>query len=367
MPSTASLERARRVLARTPLIDGHNDLAWVIRERGGQVSDYDLRTRTSGCTDLPRLSAGVVAAQFWAVYLPCARAHAGTAAAFRAEIDLLREVFAAYPERLVQAFSADEVLAARAEGRIASFIGVEGGQAIEGSLDELRRLRALGVRYLTLTHNCTTDWADSALDAPRHGGLSARGVEIVHEMNRLGVLVDLAHTSPACMHRALDVSAAPVIWSHACARALVDHPRNVPDDVLERVAGNGGIVMVAFVTGFVSARQAEWDRMELEARAGRSEEEMRSWRAENAMPAATLADVADHVDHIRSLAGIDHIGVGSDFDGFARHTKGLEDVSRFPDLFAELADRGWSDEDLAKLAGDNILRVLRAADRVAAG
>ncbi|MSR35621.1 MAG: membrane dipeptidase [Gemmatimonadetes bacterium] len=355
MPSY--LERARGVLTRAPLIDGHNDLVWVVRERGGDPAAYDLRVPTPGCTDLARLERGMVGGQFWAVYVPCAQV-VGAARAFAEEIELAEQIIAAYPDRFERTFTADEVEAAIARGRIACLIGLEGGQAIEGSLDALRRFRALGVRYITLTHNCTHDWADSALDVARHGGLSPFGVEVVREMNRLGILVDLSHTSPACMHRALDVSEAPVIWSHAAARALVDHPRNVPDDALARLRSNGGVAMATFVTGFVSARQAAWDRSQADPSTARAEEE-------NPMPVATLADVADHIDHMRDVAGVDHVGIGSDFDGFARQTRGLEDVGCFPALFAELARRGWTDDDLEQLSGGNVLRVLREAERVA--
>jgi membrane dipeptidase len=362
VPDRSHVEAARRVLARAPLIDGHNDLVWVVRERGGDARAYDLRRSTTGRTDLPRLREGMVGGQFWAIYVACGPEQAGARQAFLAEIRLAKEIFAAYPDRLTEAFTADEVMGAFERGRIACLIGVEGGQALEGSLATLRELRALGVRYLTLTHNCTTDWADSALDEPRHGGLSPLGVDVVREMNRLEMLVDLSHTSPETMHAALDVTQAPVVWSHAGARALVDHPRNVPDDALARLPQNGGIAMVTFVPAFVSARHLEWDALEADAKGGLAEEELRAWREENPMPLATLADVADHIEHIRGVAGIDHVGIGSDFDGFSRRTEGLEDVSCFPALIAELARRGWDDGALAKLAGGNILRVMRAAE-----
>jgi membrane dipeptidase len=366
VPDRSHVEAARRVLARAPLIDGHNDLVWVIRERGGDALAYDLRRLTEGRTDLPRLREGMVGGQFWALYVPCGPDHRGARRAFQAEIALARQVFALYSDRLAEAFTADQVMDALGRGRIACLLGIEGGQALEGSLDALREFRALGVRYVTLTHNCTTDWADSALDAPRHGGLSRFGVEVVREMNRLGMLVDLSHTSPEAMHAALDTSEAPVVWSHAGARALVDHPRNVPDDALARLPQNGGVAMVTFVPAFVSARHLEWDGLESHARGGLAEEELHAWREENPMPIATLADVADHIEHVRRVAGVDHVGIGSDFDGFTRTTEGLEDVSCFPALLAELARRGWGDEDLAKLAGGNILRVMRAAEGVAA-
>jgi membrane dipeptidase len=333
---TQALERARRLLARAPLIDGHNDLAWTIREHGGDAASYDLRVRTPGRTDLPRLAEGGVGGQFWAAYVPCTETGDDVPERFLSVLALARQVFAAYPDRFEEAFTADDVERANAAGRIACLLGVEGGQAIGGSLERLRALRALGVRYLTLTHNCTTDWADAATDAPRHGGLSPFGVRVVEEMNRLGMLVDVSHTSPEAMHKALDVSAAPLIWSHASARSVVDHPRNAPDDALARLRDNGGIAMVTFVPRFVAA--------------GRP---------------ARLTDVADHLDRMRAVAGADHVGVGSDFDGFAGEVEGLEDVARFPALFAELIERGWSDEDLEKLARGNILRVMRAVERIA--
>jgi membrane dipeptidase len=365
VPDRSHVEAARRVLARAPLIDGHNDLVWVVRERGGDPLAYDLRRLTTGRTDLPRLREGMVGAQFWAMYVACGPEQRGARRAFQAEIALAKEVFAAYPDRFTEAFTPDEVMDAFGRGRIASLIGLEGGQAIEGSLEALREFRALGVRYITLTHNCTTDWADAALGEQRHGGLSPFGVEVVREMNRLGMLVDLSHTSPETMHAALDVSEAPVVWSHAAARALVDHPRNVPDDALARLPRNGGVAMVTFVPAFVSARHLEWDALEAHARGGLAEEDLNAWREENPMPIATLADVADHIEHIAEVAGVDHVGIGSDFDGFSRTTQGLEDVSCFPALFAELARRGWGDDDLARLAGGNVLRVMRDADRAA--
>ena len=355
------------MLSRAPLIDGHNDLVWVVRERGGDALAYDLRRLTTGCTDLPRLREGMVGGQFWAVYVPCAPDQRGARRAFLAEIALAKEIFAAYPDRFNEAFTADQVLDAFGRGRVACLLGIEGGQALEGSLDALRQFHALGVRYLTLTHNCTTDWADSALDAPRHGGLSPFGKEVVREMNRLGMLVDLSHTSVEAMHAALDVSEAPIVGSHASARALVDHPRNGPDDALARLPKNGGVAMVTFVPAFVSARHLAWDTLEAEARGGLDEEEMHAWNQQNPMPVASLADVADHVEHVRRVAGVDHVGIGSDFDGFSRTTLGLEDVSCFPALFAELALRGWTDDELAKLAGGNILRVMREAERIADG
>ena len=371
------LERALRVLERVPLVDGHNDLPCAIREwvdAPGDVRAYDLRARTPGRTDLERLRQGRVGAQFWAVYIPCD--HEGGAQRLALDqIALAKEIFATYPERLEEAVTAADVERIFRAGRIASLLGLEGGHAIENSLETLRAYHRLGVRYLTLTHNCSTDWADAAYDAPRHGGLSLFGVEVVREMNRLGMLVDLSHTSPDTMRMALDVTAAPVIWSHAGARALVDHPRNVPDEALRRLPDNGGVVMITFVPAFVGLRHHAWDARETAQRhalerehgsaAARVAHGLEAWRRRNPEPSARLTEVADHVEHVRAVAGIDHVGIGSDFDGSSRVVEGLEDVSTFPALFAELARRGWTEEELAKLAGENILRVMRAAERVA--
>jgi membrane dipeptidase len=367
------LETARRVLASTPLIDGHNDLPCLITEwkdAPGDVEAYDLRVRAPGCTDLDRLEAGMVGAQFWAIYVACERPVQGSAADAFAMIALAKRIFAAYPDRFEEARNADDVLRVFASGRIASLLGVEGGQVLEDSLDNLRRLWELGVRYLTLTHNCTTSWADSAMDEPRHSGLTPFGVRVIREMNRLGMLVDLSHVSAATMHAALDVSHAPVIWSHAGARTLVDHPRNVPDDVLDRVPGNRGIVMVTFVPAFVSAAHHRWDLLEtrtrIEERARQGHGDVHEYHYENPMPAATLSDVADHLDYLYRRIGPEHVGIGSDFEGTSRLVQGLEDVSTFPALFAEMSRRGWSEAELGLLAGGNILRVMREAEAAAA-
>ncbi len=372
-----ALARVQRLLCSVPLIDGHNDLAWRIRTAGqppGDVAAYDLRQRTPGHTDLARLAEGRVGAQFWAAYLPGDLEGGRFARVLLEQIDIIRQVIARYPDRLALALSADDIEREFKRGRIASLIGMEGGHGIENSLGVLRACHALGARYLTLTHNVTTDWADAALGAPRHGGLTAFGREVVREMNRLGMLVDLSHVSPDTMSAALDVTRAPVIFSHAGARALVDHPRNVPDSILARVRANGGIVMVTFVPPFVSAeaaaceqrREAEEKRLSSSlAEAAARGRALEAWDAANPRPRATLAQVADHIQHVREVAGADHVGIGSDLDGIDHVPVGLEDVSKFPDLLAELARRGWSDEDLAKLAGGNLLRVLREAEVVA--
>jgi len=372
-----ALARARKILRSIPLIDGHNDLPWRIRaevEPPRDVAAYDLRRRTTGHTDLARLAEGQVGAQFWSVYVPGEIRDSGFARVQLEQIDIARRLIAQYPDRLALALSAADIEREFKRHRIASLIGMEGGHAIENSLGALRIYYELGARYMTLTHNVTTDWADAALDSARHGGLTPFGREVVLEMNRLGMLVDLSHVSPATMSAALDVTQAPVIFSHSGARALVDHPRNVPDSILRRLSANGGIVMVTFVPAFVSAEAAAVDlqrmarEQELRQTVADTAERRRAleaWDAANPQPQATLAQVADQVDHVRQVAGSDHVGIGSDFDGIDHVPVGLEDVSRFPQLFAELARRGWSDDDLRKLAGRNLLRVLRQAEAVA--
>ncbi|HEU4587997.1 MAG TPA: dipeptidase [Gemmatimonadales bacterium] len=376
-PSAAMLAHARRLLESTPLVDGHNDLAWTIRESKAapmDVNAYDLRQRTPGHTDLARLKEGRVGVQFWSVYVPGEYKDSGYARLQLEQIDIARRMIARYPERLVLALTADDAERAFKAGKIASFIGMEGGHVLENSLGALRAYYALGARYLTLTHNVTLDWADAALDTARHNGLTPFGREVVREMNRLGMLVDLAHVSPGVMSDALSTSKAPVIFSHSSARALVDHPRNVPDSILARVPANGGVVMVTFVPGFISTEvmqyEARRDAREQELKAtepdsAKREQALAQWDASNPRPRATLAQVADHIEHVRKVAGVDHVGIGSDFDGISNTPVGLEDVSKFPDLFAELIRRGWSDADLKKLAGQNLLRALRQAEQVA--
>ena len=372
-----ALVRARKLLRSVPLIDGHNDLPWRIRAEvpaPRDVAAYDLRQHTSGHTDFARLAEGEVGAQFWSVYVPGEIKDSGYARVQLEQIDIARRVIARYPDRLALALSAGDIEREFKRHRIASLIGMEGGHAIENSLGALRTYYDLGARYMTLTHNVTTDWADAALDSARHGGLTPFGREVVHEMNRLGMLVDLSHVSPATMSAALDMAQAPVIFSHSAARALVDHPRNVPDSILRRLPANGGIVMVTFVPAFVSPDAAVVDlqRMAREKELLRTVTDtaerrraLEAWDAAHPEPRATLAQVADHIEHVREVAGSDHVGIGSDFDGIERVPIGLEDVSRFPDLFAELARRGWSDGDMAKLAGRNLLRVLHQAEAAA--
>ena len=372
-----ALERARKILRSVPLIDGHNDLPWEIRMSEAapmDVAAYDLRGRTPGHTDLERLKAGQVGAQFWSIYVPGEVKDSGYARIQLEQFDIARRMIARYPDRLAPALTAADIEREFKRGRVASLLGMEGGHVIENSLGALRVYYELGARYLTLTHNVTLDWADAAADSARHGGLTEFGREVVREMNRLGMLVDLSHVSPGTMSDALDVTAAPVIFSHSSARALTNHTRNVPDSILRRLPKNGGAVMVTFVPAFVSQEVADWEAAaeaegkRLEA-VGDSVERQRmvdQWRAAHPRPPATLSQVADHIEHVRKVAGVDHVAIGSDFDGITETPVGLGDVSTFPDLFAELIRRGWSDDDLRKLAGRNLLRVLRAAESTAA-
>ncbi|HEU6452440.1 MAG TPA: dipeptidase [Gemmatimonadaceae bacterium] len=378
-PSAADIERARRVLRSTPLVDGHNDLPWAIRESSKAPHDveaYDLRKTTAGHTDLARLTKGMVGAQFWSVYTPGEYADSGYARVQLEQIDIARQVIAKYPDKLRLALSTSDVRRDFRDNVVGSLLGLEGGHAIENSLGALRAYYDLGVRYMTLTHNVTLDWADAAMDSAKHGGLTPFGEEVVREMNRLGMLVDLAHVSPGSMSDALNVSQAPVIFSHSGARALVDVPRNVPDSILRRLPKNGGVVMVPFVPSFVSPELAAYEREASDvAEQARTEHpgdtaaqhaQLRAWRDAHPAPRATLSQVADQIEHIRDVAGIDHVGIGSDFDGITEVVVGLEDVSKFPALFAELARRGWSDEDLKKLAGENVLHAFARAEAVSA-
>ena len=373
------LARARKVLASTPLVDGHNDLAWAIREDTVAPMDvvaYDLTKRTRGHTDLERLKKGMVGGQFWSIYIPGDVKDYGYARMQLEQFDIARRFIAMYPDRLELALTARDVRDSFKRGRIGSLLGMEGGHAIENSLGSLRSYYALGARYMTLTHNVTLDWADAANDSAKHGGLTAFGKEVVREMNRLGMLADLSHVSPAAMSDVLDVSEAPVIFSHSNARGLVDVPRNVPDSILRRVGANGGVVMITFVPSFISKQFAAFDRA-----AGDAEQDIRrrfpndqaavkresdAWRAAHPLPVVELAMVADHIEYVKKLAGADHVGIGGDFDGISATIKGLEDVSKYPALFAELVHRGWSDDDMRKLAGENILRALAKAEEVSA-
>ncbi|MFF5497937.1 dipeptidase [Streptomyces aquilus] len=372
----SSLDTARELLAEFPVVDGHNDLPWALRE---QVR-YDLDARDIATdqsahlhTDLARLRAGGVGAQYWSVYV---RADLPDAVPMTLEqIDCVRQLIDRHPADLRAALTAADMEAARSEGRIASLMGAEGGHSIANSLATLRALYALGVRYMTLTHNYNNDWADSATDEPNAGGLTAFGRAVVGEMNREGMLVDLSHVAATTMRDALDASLAPVIFSHSSSRAVCDHPRNIPDDVLERLPANGGVAMVTFVPKFVLQAAVDWTAAADENmrehglhHLDTTPEAMKVHRAfeeRHPRPVATAATVADHLDHMREVAGVDHLGIGGDYDGTAFTPDGLDDVSGYPNLIAELLDRGWSKSDLAKLTWQNSVRVLGAAEDVA--
>jgi membrane dipeptidase len=372
------MAKARRVLRAVPLVDGHNDLPWAIREFAQAPRDvdaYDLRKTTSGHTDLARLRKGMVGGQFWSIYIPGEIKDSGFARVQLEQFDIARRTIAKYPDMLEWALTADAIRRAHAHGHVGSLLGLEGGHAIENSLGALRVYYDLGARYMTLTHNVTLDWADAALDQAKHGGLTKFGEEVVREMNRLGMLVDLSHVSPGTMSDALNVTEAPVIFSHSSARGLTDVPRNVPDSILARLPQNGGVVMVTFVPTFISrklvahdstrfAKQAEF-RLRHPGDSTAVERDLADWDRTNPRPKATIADVAEHIEHVRKVAGIDHVGIGSDFDGITETPEGLPDVSSFPTLFAELSRRGWSERDLRKLAGENVLRALARAEVVA--
>ncbi|MFF7446150.1 MULTISPECIES: membrane dipeptidase [unclassified Streptomyces] len=369
-------ETARELLAEFPVVDGHNDLPWALRE---QVR-YDLDARDLAAdqsahlhTDLARLRAGGVGAQYWSVYVRSDLPDAVPATL--EQIDCVRQLIDRHPADLRAARTAADMEAARAEGRIASLMGAEGGHSIANSLATLRALSALGVRYMTLTHNDNNDWADSATDEPRVGGLSAFGRAVVREMNREGMLVDLSHVAATTMRDALDATLAPVIFSHSSSRAVCDHPRNIPDDVLERLSGNGGMAMVTFVPKFVLQAAVDWTAAADENMRAHGFHHLattpdamkvhRAFEERHPRPIATVSTVADHLDHMREVAGIDHLGIGGDYDGTAFTPDGLDDVSGYPNLIAELLDRGWSRSDLAKLTWQNAVRVLGAAEDVA--
>ena len=371
------LERARELHRQVPLIDGHNDLPWQYRKRFQRaVSNLDIaQPQPSLMTDIPRLREGGVGGQFWSVYVPATFEGGAAVRATLEQIDVVYQLMRAYPDTFQLVRTADEVQAAFRAGKIASLIGMEGGHSIDSSLATLRMFYELGARYMTLTHGRNTPWADSATDQARVQGLSSFGEEVVREMNRLGMLVDLSHVAPATMHDTLDVTEAAIIFSHSSARAVIDHPRNVPDDVLRRLPDNGGVVMVTFVSSFVSKemfqhrRASQAERRRLEGLPGSTEETVRQglerWDESHPWPRGTMSEVADHLDHIRDVAGIDHIGLGSDFDGTTYVPKGLDDVADFPALTAELLRRGYSDEDVKKVLGLNLLRVMRTVEGVA--
>ncbi len=371
--------RARALHKQVPLIDGHNDYPWALRGRdpGRDFAQADITGSLPALmTDIPRLRRGGVGGQFWSVYVPSSMQGREAVRATLEQIDIVHRMARRWPEAFALTRTAAEVEREFKRGRVASLIGIEGGHSIDSSLATLRMMHALGAGYMTLTHSLNVPWADSATDKPALDGLSPFGEEVVREMNRLGMLVDLSHVSPATMADAIRVSAAPIIFSHSSARALCNVPRNVPDEILQQVAKNGGIVMITFVPGFISQDVADHgaraQAAQQSARAQFPNNEayvntaMERWRAEHPEPRATLAQVADHIDHVRTVAGIDHIGLGGDFDGISTVVQGLEDVSTYPDLTAELLRRGYAEADVKKLLGLNILRVMRAAEQVSA-
>jgi membrane dipeptidase len=371
------LVRARQILTEVPVIDGHNDFPWQVHELvHGDLDRLDIsRPQASVMTDLPRLRAGGVGGQFWSVYVPVTLAGADATAATLEQIDVVHRMVAKYPAAFALALTANDIEHAEQQGKIASLIGVEGGHSINGSVGVLRMFYRLGARYMTLTHTSNTPWADSATDVAQANGLTPFGESVVREMNRLGMLVDLSHVAPSTMAAAIKVSQAPVIFSHSSARALTDVPRNVPDDILRLVATNGGVVMVTFVPGFVSQAVADYTKREAERQAAVTSASkgdapavkaaMDVWHAANPAPHATVAQVADHIDHVRAIAGIEHIGLGSDFDGITSVPDGLADVAAYPHLVAELLRRGYTDDDVKNITGRNILRTLRQAEAVA--
>ena len=374
----ALLERARALHKQVPLIDGHNDYPWALRENAARdLEKLDItRSQPSIHTDIARLRAGGVGGQFWSVYTPSDYAGQTAVTATLEQIDIVHRMMKKYPDVFELALTAADIERIFKGGRIASLMGMEGGHSIDNSLAALRMFHRLGARYMTLTHSKNTDWADSGTDTPVHGGLNTFGEDVVREMNWLGMLVDLSHVSPDTMKDAIAVSAAPVIFSHSSARAINDVPRNVPDDVLRLLPKNGGVVMVTFVPGFLSPKVAEWNKRQTDETARLqqqfpSDEAARksgldAWNRANPVPRATIADAADHIDHIRKVAGIDHIGLGGDYDGITSVPEGLEDVSKYPALTAELLRRGYKDDEIKKILGLNILRVMRAAEAAAA-
>jgi membrane dipeptidase len=373
---TSQHTAARALLSRFPLVDGHNDLPWELREAGsGDLDQTNLAAPVAFThTDLPRIAEGGLGAQFWSVFVPATLQGDGAVAATLEQVDLVRRMIRRYPDVLELALTAADVDRIFAAGKVASLIGAEGGHSIASSMGVLRVLYGIGVRYLTLTHNANVPWADSATDEPKAGGLTAFGREVVGEMQRLGMLVDLSHVSPATMRDALDAARAPVIFSHSAARALCDHPRNVPDEILARLPANRGVCMVTFVPSFISPECRDWEsdlRAEM-ARRGMEPWDLASraavrqeWAQGHPRPVATLAQVANHIEHVREVAGLDHVGIGGDFDGTDQLPEGLADVSCYPALIAELLGRGWSEEDCRRLAGGNILRVMREAEAAA--
>jgi membrane dipeptidase len=373
------LERVRGLQKQTPLIDGHNDLPWAMRENVWyDFTKFDVRqdlSKTKLHTDIPRVRQGGLGGQFWSVYVPAELRGEHAVSATMEQIDAVYELVRRYPDTFALARTADDAERVFKTGKIASMIGMEGGHSIDNSMATLRMFARLGAGYMTLTHGKNLAWADSATDEPKLHGLSKFGEEVVREMNRLGMLVDLSHVSPETMEDAIRVSAAPVIFSHSSARALCDVPRNVPDAVLQQLPKNGGVIMVTFVPGFISPEVAAYNKKQaaqaqlLQTQYPKDDKtikaELDKWTETNPSPKATLAQIADHLDHIKKVAGIDHIGIGSDFDGIESVPVGLENTSKYPALFAELLRRGYSDADVQKIMGRNILRVMRQAEAVA--
>jgi membrane dipeptidase len=372
----ALLERAHKLLKEVPLIDGHNDLPWAMRENAGyDFGKMDIKLpQPKLMTDIPRVKQGGLGGQFWSVYVPATLQGEHAVSATLEQIDCVYELVRRYPETFEIARTADDVERIFKKGKIASMIGMEGGHSIDNSLATLRMFSKLGAGYMTITHSLNTPWADSATDTPQHNGLTKFGEEVIKEMNWLGMLVDLSHVSPDTMAAALRVTQAPVIFSHSSARALVDVPRDVPDAILQQLPKNGGVVMVTFVPGFVSTEAAAYNRLEsaqeklLKSQTPTDEkavkEGLRKWAEANPAPKATLRQVADHIDHVRKVAGIDHVGLGGDFDGITSVVVGLEDTSKYPALIAELLRRGYTDQDVKKILGVNVLRVMRESEKV---
>jgi membrane dipeptidase len=374
----ALMERAQALHSQVPLIDGHNDYPWALRENAGRdLAKLDIsKPQPSIMTDIARLRAGGVGGQFWSVYVPADLQGESPVTATLEQIDIVHRMMRKYPDTFELALTADDVERIFKKGKIASLVGMEGGHSIDSSLAALRMFHRLGARYMTLTHSRNVPWADSATDTPVLGGLSPFGEEVVREMNWLGMLVDLSHVSPDTMEDAIRVSQAPVIFSHSSARGVNDVPRNVPDNVLRLLPKNGGVVMVTFVPQFLSAKVAAWGKLQTEEENRLKQQfandpaavkaKLADWVKANPAPRATIADTADHIDHIKKIAGIDHIGFGGDFDGITSVVEGLEDVSKYPSLTAELLRRGYRDEEIKKILGLNILRVMRAVEKVSA-
>ncbi len=370
---SAPADVVRDVLAEHPVLDGHNDLLWALRQAVGYDFSRAPLTDTEACrghglhTDLPRMAAGGLGAQFWSVFVPATLGPAETLTATLEQVDAAHAMIERYPEHLALATGVADVERAWSHGRVASLMGAEGGHQIGGSLGTLRMLHRLGVRYLTLTHNDNVPWADSATDEPVLGGLSDFGRDVVREMNRIGMLVDLSHVSADTMRDALDVSSVPVVFSHSSARGVTEHPRNVPDDVLARLAGNGGVCMVTFVPRFVSDAVAEWDEEVQRAALAQGIRHtdltayhpfQTEYAATHPEPVSTIADVVAHLEHVREVAGVEHVGLGGDYDGVERLPAGLDDVSGYPRLLEALHERGWSRGDLARLTSRNVLRAM---------